>query len=578
MKVVISLSGGRDSATVLGLAVYKYGAENIFCMGFEYGSKHPCELEAAKKIASYYQVSYQTVKINPRIFDGSTSTLLSGRKEVETGKTYEQILNDKKGPVDTYVPARNTLFSAFCLAKAESLSQQFGGEHVLVALGQHADDSGFDENGVLDASKAAYPDAVKKGSKILMGDGLLKNIEDVKIGDEIFSFDEKTNSFSKNKVMGVWNKGKKKVYNCCNDLWVSENHIMWNRGKNKFVPYSKMNRKNAIYKIPTVNENLYYINNIHLFNKGYLHGFIDGDGYKHEKSIQACQNKKDVLEELGELWREEYNENYINNIHSKSNNMFYIILGNSNNYYNDSLSDNKDYMLGYLNGIMIAEGSCTFNKADHSVNFSFCQSTLVNKQKCNLIDTYLQKLNFKNIQWTNKKGVKTWRFNKAYRFPLKYGRTKKDELINNFIPHYTQSCLKSGLLTTINYANQEEEECYDLTTESGTFIANGVLVHNCSKEFTDAFAKVAGISSSGKVSYWTPFIKMRKWQLMRLGSLLNRPVPYHLCISCYQPIQNEKGEWTECGKCATDLDVQKAIKLANESKLSLEDLLKLTQN
>lgn len=163
MKCIVSLSGGRDSATCLGLAVDKFGAENVQAIGFEYGSTHPQELGAAKKIASYYGVPYRVINIDPSIFSGSTCTMLKGSdREVQKGKTYEEILAEKEGKVDTYVPARNTLFSAYTLAIAESLSQQFGNCEVTIMLGQHADDSGYyiDENGneVLDDSKAAYPD------------------------------------------------------------------------------------------------------------------------------------------------------------------------------------------------------------------------------------------------------------------------------------------------------------------------------------------------------------------------------------------------------------------------------------
>ena len=163
MKAIVSLSGGRDSATCLGLAVEKYGAENVYAIGFEYGSTHPQELECAKKIAAYYGVPYQIVTNDPSIFKGSTCTMLQGStKEIQKGKTYEEILAEKEGKVDTYVPARNTLFSAYVLAKAESISQQFDNCEVTVMLGQHADDSGYyiDENGneILDDSKAAYPD------------------------------------------------------------------------------------------------------------------------------------------------------------------------------------------------------------------------------------------------------------------------------------------------------------------------------------------------------------------------------------------------------------------------------------
>lgn len=162
MKCIVSLSGGRDSATCLGVAVDRYGAENVYAMGFEYGSTHPQELECAKKIADYYGVSYQVVIINPEIFKGSTCTMLAGsEKEIQKGKTYEEILSEKDGKVDTYVPFRNGLFSAYVAARAESIVQEFD-EDVVVMLGQHADDSGYyvDENGVehLDDTKAAYPD------------------------------------------------------------------------------------------------------------------------------------------------------------------------------------------------------------------------------------------------------------------------------------------------------------------------------------------------------------------------------------------------------------------------------------
>lgn len=166
MKCIVSLSGGRDSATCLGLAVDRYGAENCYAIGFEYGSTHICELDAGQKIADYFQVPYQIIAINPEIFKGSTCTMLQGsKKEIQKGKTYEEILSEKEGKVDTYVPFRNGLFSAYVAAKAESLVQGFD-EDVVIMLGQHADDSGYyvDENGVeqLDESKAAYPDCTKK--------------------------------------------------------------------------------------------------------------------------------------------------------------------------------------------------------------------------------------------------------------------------------------------------------------------------------------------------------------------------------------------------------------------------------
>lgn len=166
MKCIVSLSGGRDSATCLGLAVEKYGESNVYAIGFEYGSTHPQELICAQKIADYYNVPFQIITINSEVFKGSTCTMLKGSdKEIQKDMTYEQILAEKSGKVDTYVPFRNGLFSAYIAARAESLVQEFN-EDVVIMLGQHADDSGYyiDENGneMLDESKAAYPDCSVK--------------------------------------------------------------------------------------------------------------------------------------------------------------------------------------------------------------------------------------------------------------------------------------------------------------------------------------------------------------------------------------------------------------------------------
>lgn len=157
MKGIVSLSGGRDSATLLAKVVKDLGAENVFTISFDYGSKHPQELECAKKLSSYYKVKeHKVVKIDPSIFDGSSSTLLDGRKEVERDKTYEEITKSKNGKVDTYVPARNFLFSAYIAAFAESKADEYN-DKVIYYLAQHADD----------ALGGAYPDCTPEFTKAI---------------------------------------------------------------------------------------------------------------------------------------------------------------------------------------------------------------------------------------------------------------------------------------------------------------------------------------------------------------------------------------------------------------------------
>ena len=40
MKAMVLFSGGIDSTTCLGMAVDKYGAENVIALSISYGQKH----------------------------------------------------------------------------------------------------------------------------------------------------------------------------------------------------------------------------------------------------------------------------------------------------------------------------------------------------------------------------------------------------------------------------------------------------------------------------------------------------------------------------------------------------------
>ena len=57
MKAMVLFSGGIDSTTCLGMAVDKYGAENVIALSISYGQKHTKEIEASDKIVKYYNVA-----------------------------------------------------------------------------------------------------------------------------------------------------------------------------------------------------------------------------------------------------------------------------------------------------------------------------------------------------------------------------------------------------------------------------------------------------------------------------------------------------------------------------------------
>lgn len=142
MKALVLLSGGLDSSVCLGLAVKKYGADDVLALSVFYGQKHDKELEASEKIASYYGVRRITLDLG-EIFKDSDCSLLTGSKEDIPHEDYACQLAKRNGaPVNTYVPFRNGLF----LSSAASVALSNGCE--VIFYGAHADD----------AAGNAYPD------------------------------------------------------------------------------------------------------------------------------------------------------------------------------------------------------------------------------------------------------------------------------------------------------------------------------------------------------------------------------------------------------------------------------------
>ena len=138
-KALVLNSGGVDSTTCVGLAVQKYGKENVITASLYYGQKHDKELQCARKIAKYYGVGHIEEDIsNVMKYAKDVCTLMKGGNEIEHKSYAEQIEENGEGRVATYVPFRNGLLLSIATAYADSL---FPGEEVEVYYGAHADDA-----------------------------------------------------------------------------------------------------------------------------------------------------------------------------------------------------------------------------------------------------------------------------------------------------------------------------------------------------------------------------------------------------------------------------------------------------
>ena len=95
MKALVLASGGVDSTTCLGLAVNKYGKENVIALTVAYGQKHTKEIEAARKTAEYYGVEHLYLNLEP-IFRYSDCSLLKHSDREIPHESYAEQLKETR--------------------------------------------------------------------------------------------------------------------------------------------------------------------------------------------------------------------------------------------------------------------------------------------------------------------------------------------------------------------------------------------------------------------------------------------------------------------------------------------------
>jgi 7-cyano-7-deazaguanine synthase len=140
--VVISLSGGMDSSTLLLRCLKEY--DTVTAISFDYGQKHRVELERAQSLVDYingnpnkpikscFPITYRVIKLDG-LTDLLNSALVTGGDEVPEGHYAEENMKA------TVVPNRNKIFASIVQAVALSKADQTG-EQCDIALGIHNGD------------------------------------------------------------------------------------------------------------------------------------------------------------------------------------------------------------------------------------------------------------------------------------------------------------------------------------------------------------------------------------------------------------------------------------------------------
>ena len=148
--VVVSLSGGMDSSTLLLRCLKEY--DTVTAISFDYGQKHRVELERAQSLVDYINqtltspnekgniklnfpkspIKYRAIKLDG-LTDLLNSALVTGGDEVPEGHYAEENMKA------TVVPNRNKIFASIVQAVALSIADKTG-ENCDIALGIHAGD------------------------------------------------------------------------------------------------------------------------------------------------------------------------------------------------------------------------------------------------------------------------------------------------------------------------------------------------------------------------------------------------------------------------------------------------------
>jgi 7-cyano-7-deazaguanine synthase len=143
--VVVSLSGGMDSSTLLLRCLKEY--DTVTALSFDYGQKHRVELERAQSLADYLNeftlevakthpsfnpINYRQIQLNGLV-DLLNSALVTGGDEVPEGHYAEENMKA------TVVPNRNKIFASITQAVALSIADKTG-EQCDIAMGIHAGD------------------------------------------------------------------------------------------------------------------------------------------------------------------------------------------------------------------------------------------------------------------------------------------------------------------------------------------------------------------------------------------------------------------------------------------------------
>jgi 7-cyano-7-deazaguanine synthase len=333
---------------------------------------------------------------------------------------------------------------------------------------------------------------IEESQKVLMSDNTWKQIKDICIGDEVWSVDENTKKICVAKVLDKFDNGIQPVYDMAGLLLTKDHYVYASNMKlrPRYRKYEEMKRKDATYMVkfwPVSNTRKEVDDE--KFALGYLRGFADGDGSIDTRGVHTFQKEFDVLEEFWSLYDKYIKPCDVKITYREDTNMHRAGGGYGPVFLEKTkFNEHPEYLRGYLNGMLIADGCACRNKSNGSFGFSISQAVIVNKEKCIQIDKALSLLGIKcdrsqSVTPGFKEGgtlMQTWRVTRPYIITLKYGAGKRASMLEKLGTYNSIRLLDQVVVNKIDEP-VKEAHVYDIKTSAGSFICEGYLVHNCTE-------------------------------------------------------------------------------------------------
>lgn len=140
-------------------------------------------------------------------------------------------------------------------------------------------------------------------------------------------------------------------------------------------------------------------------------------------------------------------------------------------------------------------------------------------------------------------------------------RNSKDGIVSTYIPFRNGTMLSAVASFAMSIYPDDEIEVY-LGNHADDAVGNAYP--DCSLQFIEFMAGAIYIGTGNRVSLKSPFVQMKKADIVKRGLELN--VPFDKTWSCYE------GGLVPCGKCGTCIDRAEAFKVNGIEDPLLESL------